>query len=300
MFSYTAYGLHINSELPLPELMVADAEADVVVRLGSVEHLPVEATDSGEGLWATAQKAYLFHERVGMFLVQDGREIIVDPALGVEKRVLRIFILGSAMNLLLTQRGYLVLHASSVAISDRACAFVGTWGAGKSTMAAALHTKGHKMVTDDVTAVHVDTRCPTVLPGSPLFKLWPDSVVSLAGDPETLPILHPDFEKRAYPVTSGISQMPVALRRIYLLSDGTAPAIEPLEPQEALTELMPHWYGARFGTHLLEAIGLPWLFQQCVQLINEAPVYRLTRSQSLSLLPELVQLVEDHYRRGAR
>lgn len=298
MFSYTAYGLHISSTLPLPELRVADAEADVVVRLGSVEHLSVEETDSDWWLWATAQKAYLFHERVGTFLVQNGREIVVDPVPGVEKPVLRIFILGSAMNLLLTQRGYLVLHASAVAISDRASAFLGTWGAGKSTMAAALHAQGHKMVTDDVAAVHVDIGCPTVLPGLPLFKLWPDSIISLAGDPETLPILHPDFEKRAYPVTNEISQMPVVLRRIYVLSDGAAPAIEPLEPQEALTELMPHWYGARFGTHLLEAMGLPWLFQQCVQLINQAPVYRLIRSRSLSSLPELVQLVEDHHPRG--
>ena len=157
---------------------------------------------------ATAPKAYLFHERVGMFLVQDGREMIVDPMPGVERRLLRIFVLGSAMNLLLTQQGYLVLNASAVAISDWAIAFLGTWGADKSTMAAALHAQGHKMVTDDVTVVHVDTGCPTVLSGFPLFKLWPDSVVSLAGDPETLPILHPDIEKRAYPVTNGNSQMP--------------------------------------------------------------------------------------------
>ena len=297
MFSYTAYGLHISSELPLPELMAADAEADVVVRLGNVEHLPAEATDLGGWLWATAQKAYLFHERVGIFLVQDGREIIVEPIPGVEKRTLRIFVLGSAMNLLLTQRGYLVLHASAVAISDWAFAFLGTWGAGKSTMAAALHAQGHKMVTDDVAAVHIGTGCPTVLPSFPQFKLWPDSVVSLAGVPETLPILHPDIEKRAYPVTNGIVQMPVALRCIYVLSDGAAPAVEPLEPQEALTELIPHWYGARFGTRLLQAVELSWLFQQCAQLTKQVPIYRLKRPQSFSLLPELVQLVEEHHAR---
>ena len=299
MFSYTAYGLNISSELPLPELMVADAKADVVVRLGSVKSFAAKTSELEECLWATAQKTYLFHERIGMFLVQDGREIVIDPVPGVEKNVLRIYLLGSAMNLLLTQRGCLVLHASAVAISDWASAFLGTWGAGKSTMAAALHAHGHEMVTDDVTAVNMGNGHPMVLPGFPQFKLWPDSVVALAGNPEVLPIIHPDIEKRAYPVTRGKSQVPIALKRIYLLNDGPSPVIEPLEPKDALTELMPHWYGARFGKHLIEAIGVPWLFHQCVQLINQAPAYRLTRSQSFSSLPELVQLVEDHHPRCA-
>src|SRR2546421_132869 len=71
---------------------------------------------------------------VGAFLVRGGREIVVDPAPGVEARVLRLSILGPAFGLLLHQRGRFVLHASAVASGGGVLAFAGGSGWGKSTL----------------------------------------------------------------------------------------------------------------------------------------------------------------------
>ena len=295
MFSYVAYGLNIHCVLPLPELVAIDGEADVIVHLGKVEGLPAEAHGARRFLRATAEGVYLFWKGVGTCLVRDGREIVVDPAPGVEERVLRLFILGTAFAMLLHQRGeVVVLHASVVAISGQAVAFIGAKGAGKSAIAATLYAQGHDLVADDILAIDMNQGCPMALPGFPHLKLWPDSVASLGHVPETLPRLRPGLEKRGYRITAGFARAPVPLRCIYVLSPGPEPEIEPLRPQEALIELMPHWYGARFGVELLRALGLSTHFLQCVNLVNKSTVCRLKRPPSLSALPKVTRLVEEH------
>src|SRR4051794_10790794 len=171
MSSYVAYGLGIRSALPLPELVPKEAAADVTIRLGKANRFPsgatcVESPYRGAHYKVTQEEAYLFWEKVGSFSVRYGCEIIVEPAPGVEERVLRLFILGAALAVLLQQRGQLVLHASAVNVGLGVVAFIGGPGWGKSTMAAAMHARGHKVVADDVVAVQEEgAECPLIFPG---------------------------------------------------------------------------------------------------------------------------------------
>lgn len=294
MYSYVAYGLGIRSELPLPELVAGEAAADAVLRLGRVDRVPSELGADGSGFWATADEACRFLARVGAFLVRGGCEIIVDPAPGVEERVLRLSVLGPAFALLLHQRGRFVLHASAVESAGGAVAFTGGSGWGKSTLAAALHARGYGIVADDVTAIAVSTECPTVFPGFPQLKLWPEAVVSLGEAPETMPRLHPLFEKRARGAIRGFSHRLLPLKRIYVLAGGPLPTIELLQPHEAVIELMRHWYGSRFRDGLLRADGAAAShLQQCATLANRVPVHRLRRPPPVRALLDLASLVED-------
>ena len=300
VFSYSAYGLGIHSALPLPELVAGEAGEEVVIRLGQVERLPSSLDAWGRGFWATAEEACYFREDTGAFLARRGREIIAEPASGVEEHVLRLFILGPALALLLHQRGRLILHASAVEVDGGAVAFTGPSGWGKSTSAAVMHSRGHGMVADDITVIDVGTECPTVFPGFPQLKLWPEALVSLGEVPETLPRLHPLLDKRAHRVIREFSRRPLPLRCIYVLAGGAAPAIEPLPPQEALRELMQHWYGTRFGVELLRPSGPSAFFRQCANLANRVTVCRLARPYSLPTLPDVARLVEEHLARDVR
>ena len=184
MYCYTAYGLGIRSALPLPELVPGEAAADVEIRLGRVDPFLLEATRTGTGFRATAQEACFFYEEVGTFLVRGGREVVLEPAPGVEERTLRLFILGPALAVLLQQKGRLILHASAISIAGSAVALLGGPGWGKSTLAAAIHSRGHGMVADDVTAVQIETGSPMVFPGFPQLKpaiVQPSSSVHFSG-----------------------------------------------------------------------------------------------------------------------
>src|SRR5262245_28440463 len=153
MFAYTAYGLHIHSALELPELVAAarPASADLVISYGPIERRPTTGNYAQGDTWGSSGEAYLFWEDAGAFLVRGGREIIVHPLPGVEERVTRLFLLGAALGVLLYQRELVVLHASAVALNGSAVAFLGESGAGKSTMAAAMHAYGYEIIADDIT-----------------------------------------------------------------------------------------------------------------------------------------------------
>lgn len=301
-YTYSAYSLIIQAFLPLPELVsVQEAgtesqlEPDVTIRMGRLASFAVEASAMGRDLRITADGIYLFWDKVGSFLVRDGREIIVDPLPGVAEHVLRLFILGTTMAMLLHQRREtIVLHASVVAISGQAVAFVGVKGAGKSTMAATLQARGHALMADDILAVRMGQNGPLALSGFPHLKLWPDSLAVLGHDPQSLPQLRPELEKRGHRLTAGFSTEVVPLRCIYMLNLGPESSIETFPPQQAWAILMPHWYGARFGSELLQALGLSSHFLQCATLAKQVPICRLSRPAAFAALPNVARLVEAH------
>lgn len=289
MFSYTAYGLNIRSALALPELVNAEGTADLIVRFGRVERARSETSASG-CVRATAEEVHLFWEEAGAFLVRGGREIVMDPAPGVDERILRLVVLGPGLGALLYQRGWLTLHASSVDVEGEAIAFVGEKGEGKSTMAAAMCAKGHRLLADDITAVRTTgTGGPCVYPGFPQLKLWPDAVLSLGEDPDTLPQLVPIMQKRGRCVIKAFAAEPLTLRRIYVLGGGTVPEIRALKPQEALVELIRHTY----GRDLFRAVETRSHFLRCTSVINKVSVSGLRRPYTLSRLSDLVRLVEE-------
>ncbi len=289
MFSYTVCGLGIRSALPLPELVAGERGSDVVLRQGCVGY---RCDDSGSirCLKATADEILLSLGGVGAALIRNGCDITVEPAPGVEERVLRLFILGPTLGVLLHQRGLLVLHASVVELEGGAVAFLGWKGSGKSTTAAALCERGHALVSDDVLVVAVDGAPePVALPGVPQLKLWPDALLSLGNDPTMLPLLHPAFEKRACQPTQRIWQAPLPLRHIYVLDVGSALQITPVCGQTAFAELVRHSYASRFlGPAGAGAVH----FHQCATLARRIPVSRLCKQDSLAMLADLARLIE--------
>ncbi len=295
MFSYFAYGLGIQSELPLPELVPAQAGDDVVIRLQGDDGIPSEVAGQ-EWYWRiSSDDAVLSLKDVGVFLIREGREITVIPASGAEESLLRLYLVGNIMAILLYQRGLLVLHASAVEVNGHAVAFLGGSGSGKSSMAAALCARGHAIIADDVTAVKVKPNASLVFPGFPQLKLSEEAAAALGYDASSLFLLHPQEEKLGCRVVERFSQATRPLERIYVLAQDTPQTIELIRPQEAVIELIRHSY----PTRLLQDGGASH-FLQCGHLAKQVPFYRITRPLSLPSLPELATQVEEHILQGTR
>ncbi len=289
----------LQSAIPLPELRPSHRRpADATIQLRHLEWPPPELREVGTGFHFTPAEAYLRWHAVGTFWVRDGREVLIEPAPGVEEDRIRLPLLGAVLAVLLHQRGHFVLHASAVAVSGSAAIFLGEKGQGKSTLAAALYARGHELLADDLVVLDIeDTLRPMVRPGFPQFKLWPDAVASSLGDdPTLLPRVATGTEKRARRIVEHFSPHALPLGGIFVLGEGPAIHLRSIKPAQGLLQLITHTYVARFGNRLLQGVTAATHLRQCADLVRCIPTFHLERPRSLELLPDVVQVVEEQMR----
>jgi hypothetical protein len=262
-YRYHAYGLAIRSQIPLPEfspLAASDApdEATVAIDAGAPW---VDSIRGGTSVWSVlAREACFWFPRVGGFLVRNGREIVIAPEPGVDASLLRMYVEGMMIACLLHQRGFFVLHASVVQMGNYAVAFLGHVGAGKSTLAAALHARGYGVVTDDNAAIGCADPEPLVTPAFPSVKVYPDIATYLGYQEPSLIVMHDSQRKRATFVERGFPVRPVPLRRIYVLDRTYSGTMARLSPGESTLELIRNsvptrWAQPGNAAHLAQCGG---------------------------------------------
>ena len=283
MYVYKAYNLCIHSEIPLPELIPSQGNPDVIVRFGEVDNIPEKILAQDNCLSGNLPD-------ICKILFRAGEEIIIQPEPGIDEHKLRMSLPGSAMAVLLQQRGLLVLHASSVAINNQAVAFMGHSGWGKSTLAKSFHAQGNNILTDDVMAVKSDGNSQLVLPAFPQVKMLPDTAESFGYSEGSLPALYENARKVAYKFKEGFQTEPLPLKRIYVLGKGTDHEIIKLSPQEAFAELVRHTRATSILSHDNFAVSH---LHHCANLIKNVSICRFIRKPSLEDLPLLVELIKE-------
>lgn len=285
---YTAFGLGIASALRLPELLVGDGRADVEIHCSAAGHESL-ACESSPATRVSPNEWRLTYDDVGVVTVRDGRTIDVALLSGVSRRTVRLTVLGPALGVLLHQRGFLVLHASVVEIGGWAVAFLGESGDGKSTLAAALHARGHRLVSDDVAAVRIGPNGPEVYAGFPQLKLWPDALRALGRDAAALRRVEPGLAKRAQRVRERFAErIAVPLAQLHVLDDGPVVELTRLSLRHAFLALVRDAYGIQ----RLDGVSDRTHFRGRAEMVQRVPVYRLTRPRDLRLLGEVVTRVE--------
>lgn len=304
MSLYTAYGLRIASQRPLPELVdvAPDAEAGVAP---DVEVVWEDVTPLDEGQWFDAHGegeesfAQLRFANVCDIVVLGGRRIVVSPAPEASPETVRLPLLGAAMALVLHQRALFALHGSAISIAGRAAIFIGRKGQGKSTLASALYGRGHELLADDIAVITPGessastSRSLVVRPGFPQLKLVPDSLKAALGmDAHELPPVAAIVDKRAHRIRERFAQSDVPLARVYVLGDGEW-NLEAPPSQEALAQVLTHSYSARFGTRLLHGAAAARHLAMCSRLISGGFVRLLHRPRDFDLLSETVRRVEE-------
>lgn len=298
MNSYSAYGLNIHSALSLPELTDSPGISfpDVRVRFGKIKWEP-PPTDCERAHEAARSETFFYFKIAGKFQVQRGSEIIIDPAPDAEDRLLRLCLLGPILAALLHQRGLLVLHASAVEIDGVAVAFLGEKGWGKSTLAAYLQERSHGLLADDVVAVAFGAEEIHVLPGFPQLKLWPSAAAYLGLNPERMPQLQPELDKRAHRLNGDFAVTPRPLGGLFVLDVGETVEVEAIAPQASVVELVSHSYMVRH----LAATGMNSSnLAQCAEVVRAVPVFRLRRPRSLGALPCVETAVKKSLERCTR
>jgi hypothetical protein len=294
MLPFRAYGLSIDSEIVLPELLpgsVGGTPADVSIRVGEVGADGLaDGEQLGPFLWSSPREFWLHVPGVARFLVRDGHEIVIDPEPGVDEDSIRVFLLGSALGALLFQRGLLVLHGNAVRIDDGCMICVGHSGAGKSTLAAGFHRRGFDVLADDV--VPIDDKCRAV-PGFPRIKLWRDVADRLEIDTGALRRIRPNTEKFNLPIAEGFSEAPIAVKWIYILSDDHSDEVT-IDPIKGMAKFLPLRHNT-YRVRYLDGMALrPMHLDLCGQLARTARLARVSRPRvGFTLEPMIDRILAD-------
>ena len=304
--SHTVYGLRVAANIAIPGISPRlDSNAyDVRVRLRKWPKFPstflesIEVFHTSSNVMAGGQP----NLRVGLFpggehfgfFYGDGARFIVDRrgcevwADWPEDYSLEdacTYLLGPVMGFVLRLRRTVCLHASAVAINDRAITLVGPPGAGKSTAAAAFARAGFPVLSDDVVALVDHGTEFLVPPGYPRVNLWPDSVRRLFGSENALPRIAPTWDKRYLALGQnghGFASSPLPLGAIYTLDSRNAavssPVLDEISGEEAFMALVANTY----VNYLLDQEMLRTEFDVLGRLVSSIPIRRVRPSAESS------------------
>jgi hypothetical protein len=273
--SQLAYGLQIEVDVPIPGLLTQSKQQVVDLRIRLNENPPFlsapfdfvansyySSANSGDHDEPNLRVAMLADGQYYGFLYADGArfavqrsglEIWADWPSGYTFEDACTYLVGPVIAFALRLRGETCLHASAIAVGNRAIVLIGSPGAGKSTTAAAFAKLGFPVLSDDVVVLTGSGDSPLVQPGYPRLNLWPDAVRLLFGSREALPLITPTWGKRYLQLGSHgdyrFQSSPLPLGAVYILGQReaalTVPAIENAAGSRALMLLVANAYGSR-------------------------------------------------------
>ena len=291
-FSYQAFGLMIESSVACPELLPHPGRPDVYLHYGTVPDA-LEGGEPGEPSYEVTPDAFLLKiPGIARYLVRGGKEIVVEPAPGAPDHEVRLFLLGSAFGALFHQRGLLSLHGCALEVDGGAVIFVGDSGTGKSTLAGALHQRGFRVISDDVSVLSFSHEGhPMAQPSCTHVKLGAEILLSMGKKPAAYPQVMSELAKHLVPLGEGFCAQPRQVKEIYELTTHDAQdfQIVPLQGAEKLTVLIAHTYRLAF---LEGPAKRKHYFTQCGRLARQASISRLFRPPWPFGLEKLVEFLE--------
>ena len=290
-YFYSVFGLRVRANRPVCAFLpTAPGQPDVSLHLEGTSPNPFgnldreewyrcpDTDDLGQPLlraWKLKGGDYLH------FRCSDGPEFFFDRAgesvwsfwpehLDVDDVL--TYLAGPIFGCLLFVRGITLLHASAVAVGDKAIALLGPKGAGKSTTAAAFAISKFPVLADDIVAVREHNGEFMVQPAYLRLCLWPDSVEALYGSPEALPRLAESWEKRGLELGGDcqFEERALPLAAVYVLGERISPrpcgTISRLAPREFLINLVGNTYANRLPNHMRAQE-----FDALARLVNRVP-----------------------------
>jgi hypothetical protein len=214
-FYYRLFGLDVHSDVALPGVRLRTwtprkDPAPVYIRLSGYSNNEI-ATEVEQGILVFQSKKdepyvridyfpsarfyrFLYIDGIMFDISSDGKNVQGSWPSKLSLEDALTYLLGPIFGFILRIRGFTAFHASAAVINGYAVAFVGSGGAGKSTIVAALARAGHRVLSDDVAVLEEASGTFRIKPSYPQIRLWPDSVSVLFGTRDALPKLVPSCD----------------------------------------------------------------------------------------------------------
>jgi hypothetical protein len=217
----------------------------------------------------------------GWFRIDPGAGVVeVDASVDGFAREVRLWT--TPMLLLATIAGSTPLHAACIEIDGKAVAICAPGGHGKTTLAAALVGRGHRLLAEDITISDGDP--PITRAGPDLLRLRRPSLGRVHLGPETEIVA--ETEVRVFVRTGSTDSSPAPLAAVIFLKEGESLG---LMPRGDATRHADLWQ-VSFQLPSLEDRGRS--YRALADLADRVPIYDLSRPLSWDQLAPGADLVE--------
>lgn len=298
-FKYRVYGLNIESEIELEELVKIEDnqcnQIDVKIIYGKTNDKIKNQVNSNSWIGTDINEICVYIKEIAIYQIKNGNTIIIEPLKHKDNERIKSFLLGWSFGILLIQRKTIALHGSAISKGDKAIIISGKSKAGKSTLASAFNNKGYSFLSDDVVALDMLNNNILAHPAYPQKKVCEDVMDTLGYDVNKYKINRKNSERIRYKVqaTDTFESNSVKVQAIFEIVVGNEDedvSIEKIEGNKKINYILDNIYF--FGIE--SSLGTrPDYFKKAIQLINNTSVYKIKRPSGKITLEQQMNLIED-------
>ena len=295
-YYYRVYGVNIESKIEVPEFEVIDSNSDIDVKLsfGVVNEEIIDLITQGHRAKYEKQDMWFYIEDVAIFHIYNGDTVTIEPMGDKNNKMIKLYIMGSVMGMILLQRNMVAIHGGGIVIDGKGCIFTGQKGAGKSTITTALRNKGYKFIADDVCSINIG-ETNTIHHGFGYQKLCEDAMEKLGYNLNEFEPFRGDLNVNKYivPAFDEFTKEEVPLEAVFELAVGDVDEvkIEEILGANKMNKLIENI----FRVEMLRYSGGidPIYFKKCLDIAKEIKMYKITRPKDIFTVEEQINLIRE-------
>ena len=295
-YLYRVYGLNIESEIKIPELSKLDNDnnIDAKINYGIVSNEIKELIKMGymgryqkQDMWFNIPNLAIYH-------ITNGNQVIIEPYENADNQLIKVYILGSVLGMVLLQNNMVAIHGGGIVINDKGYVFTGDKGAGKSTITTALRQRGYNFVADDVCSIK-QGEINKIHPGFGYQKLCDDTMVKLGYNPDDYEPFRSDFNiKYIVPALDAFVNYEVPFEGVFELS--VSENVENVEIKEITgIQKIQRLIKNIFRIEVINYSGgiEPTYFKKCADIAKGIKYYNIIRPKDVFSVNEQIEVIED-------
>lgn len=176
LYRYSLSGFNFECNIELPDLLNAEGNVDfqIIVTEAISGRIPPQATTLNYYANEQLKLVCIKKDKLGFVAIWNNTNLEYTPPKHFDEEKIKMNLLGTIYMIMATCVGYTALHAACIVVNNKAVLFCGKSGVGKSSLTAYFYSKGHAILSDDITTVKLSkSGTPIAYPSVPRIKLTP-------------------------------------------------------------------------------------------------------------------------------
>ncbi|SUY29939.1 ATP-binding cassette domain-containing protein [Clostridium perfringens] len=291
---YKVYGLIVESDIEIPELLSIDKnekKVDVKIKKDIIPKNIIEKIPSYSWFKYDINSMVFTVKGTGSFYIYDGNNIIVQPSENADNQRIKTFILGTSFGMILLQRNKIAIHGGCVLIGENAIILTGQSGAGKSTLTNAFRHYEFPFMADDVCSTVEFQDEIFIEPAYPQQKICKDAMKKIGYNISNFKLIDEEREKYIIPTHESFVKEKRKLKAIFEIEpyDGEEVKIEEVSGGEKMKIILRNIY----RIEVIAPFGIPKsYFKKVINIAKNTLVFRIKRPRDQFSVDRQIELIE--------